>query len=103
MYAMCIRPREGLLTQGKIYEGTNVCTTYIYVLADDSIRHRFYISDFEVLRDIPTTLRSITSAQPTAPDIDDEERCWRALLPHIEKDECKCGIKRVMCDYHRDV
>ncbi len=31
----------------------------------------------------------------------DEERLWMLMRPHIGPDECVCGIKRIMCDYHR--
>ena len=38
----------------------------------------------------------------SAKDYDpDEERMWMLMRPHIGPDECVCGIKRIMCDYHR--
>lgn len=31
----------------------------------------------------------------------EEDRCWKAMRPHVPDGYCPCGIHQSMCDYHR--
>lgn len=90
----------GLIKCGQVYDaepmmGMGTDGGYYMIDKVPWMKSRFVVVDV-------VSPAAITIKPPSHTSTDmEEERCWNALRPYIAADECKCGIKRVMCDYHR--